>query len=176
MSSSWKSTAKVQMIALQQLGYRNTICFARSMSTDMHKPIMTACINCNTMPEKRMHFIPMLGLHSLSSYLHSVKRMIFCSGEKNIQSWIMNMKQIPLPARTSAASWCCRPSNMWAGTSCLQMMITRRNCAVLCSPQWRNIATRTEETSKSFQSCMKLHFFPGFVRKDMTTHAESTVP
>lgn len=52
MSSSWKSTAKVQMIALQQLGYRNTICFARSMSTDMHKPIMTACINCNTMPEK----------------------------------------------------------------------------------------------------------------------------
>lgn len=53
------------MIALQQLGYRNTICFARSMSTDMHKPIMTACINCNTMPEKRMHFVANVGAAQL---------------------------------------------------------------------------------------------------------------
>ena len=108
----------------------------------------------------------MLGLHSLSSYLHSVKRMIFCSGEKNIQWWIMNMKQ----NSTSCKDFCSKlvlPAFKHVGWD--QLPTDDDNQKKLRSTVLSAVAKillqGPKKLAKSFQSCMKLHFFPSICQK-----------
>ena len=88
---------------------------------------------------------------------------------RTLHSSVWSLRSHYCCARTSAISWCCRPSNISAGIKWHQTVTTKRACVAQCSPQWQNIATRTDFCCLGM--CRVIHFCPSFTSKNLSKTA-----